>query len=447
MHRYIARRRRLPDRRAGYTQKARIGNHKIYLRTGEYEDGTLGEIFLDMHKEGAAFRSMTNCFAIAVSLGLQHGVPLEEFVDAFLFTRFEPNGMVQGNPHIKMTTSIIDYIFRELAITYLGRHDLAHVEPEDLRGDALHNEQDDKPEFEAEEVVKEHIVDPKPAACRLRHAALRTHAATDGKQRQRQRHQERRAFDPERHRLSCVRGRLDPGKSPGPPQGLRRRSLLRMRPADADPLRSLLQVRYLRGLERVQLNREFTVQTIKATFEDGVLKPTQPLDLPAHAQFRLTVELMEESDKDQSTPMTKIYEILSRQYASGHSDTSVRHNQHQPCGLFSWIQLAPDRSLGHQRPVAVRRSPAFQALVATGGSMVTTDCVFLECSDAARRLYHLVRQGRPVAGSCSGDRGRSCRQLFQLLLCPMRKIRQDAQRGEFTTFIALWLGECSHEHE
>ena len=93
-----------------------------------------------MHKEGAAFRSMTNCFAIAISLGLQHGVPLEEFVDAFLFTRFEPNGVVQGNPHIKMTTSIIDYIFRELAITYLGRHDLAHVEAEDLRGDALHRD-------------------------------------------------------------------------------------------------------------------------------------------------------------------------------------------------------------------------------------------------------------------------------------------------------------------
>src|SRR5205085_5887191 len=111
VYRYIANRRRLPDRRAGYTQKARIGNHKIYLRTGEYEDGTLGEIFLDMHKEGAAFRSMTNCFAIAVSLGLQHGVPLDEFVDAFLFTRFEPNGVIQGHPYIKMTTSIIDYIF------------------------------------------------------------------------------------------------------------------------------------------------------------------------------------------------------------------------------------------------------------------------------------------------------------------------------------------------
>ncbi len=137
---YIARRRRLPDRRAGYTQKARIGNHKIYLRTGEYEDGSLGEIFIDMHKEGAAFRSMTHCFAIAVSLGLQHGVPLEEFLDAFLFTRFEPNGVVQGNPYIKMSTSIIDYIFRELAVTYLQRSDLAHVIPDDLRSDALHDE-------------------------------------------------------------------------------------------------------------------------------------------------------------------------------------------------------------------------------------------------------------------------------------------------------------------
>jgi ribonucleoside-diphosphate reductase alpha chain len=140
VYRYVTKRRRLPDRRAGYTQKARIGGHKIYLRTGEYEDGTLGEIFLDMHKEGAAFRSMTNCFAIAVSLGLQHGVPLDEFVDAFQFVRFEPNGMVQGNPHIRMATSIIDYIFRELAISYLGRHDLAQVSQEDLRSDALHRE-------------------------------------------------------------------------------------------------------------------------------------------------------------------------------------------------------------------------------------------------------------------------------------------------------------------
>ena len=155
VHRYIARRRRLPDRRAGYTQKSRIGNHKIYLRTGEYADGTLGEIFIDMHKEGAAFRSMTNCFAIAISLGLQHGVPLDEFIDAFLFTRFEPNGVVGGNPHIKMTTSIIDYIFRELAITYLGRHDLAHVSPEDLRGDAIGREEEEELEFEEEDFEEE----------------------------------------------------------------------------------------------------------------------------------------------------------------------------------------------------------------------------------------------------------------------------------------------------
>ncbi|MBA4190438.1 MAG: ribonucleoside-diphosphate reductase, adenosylcobalamin-dependent [Planctomycetaceae bacterium] len=162
VHRYIARRRRLPDRRAGYTQKARIGTHKMYIRTGEYDDGTLGEIFIDMHKEGAAFRSMTNCFAIAVSLGLQHGVPLEEYLDAFLFTRFEPNGIVQGNPYIKMSTSIIDYIFRELAITYLGRHDLAHVMPEDLRADAQHDPEDD-PDFDDEEIISERTVDPKGA--------------------------------------------------------------------------------------------------------------------------------------------------------------------------------------------------------------------------------------------------------------------------------------------
>ncbi|MFL5338790.1 MAG: vitamin B12-dependent ribonucleotide reductase [Gemmataceae bacterium] len=162
VYRYIARRRKLPDRRAGYTQKARIGNHKMYLRTGEYDDGTLGEIFVDMHKEGAAFRSMTNCFAIAVSLGLQHGVPLEEFVEAFIFTRFEPNGPVAGNPHIKMTTSIIDYIFRELAITYLDRRELAHVTPEDLRGDAMNRDNDDEEDFEDEELISERIVETKP---------------------------------------------------------------------------------------------------------------------------------------------------------------------------------------------------------------------------------------------------------------------------------------------
>jgi len=157
IHRYIAKRRRLPGRRKGYTQKATIGGHKLYLRTGEYEDGQLGEVFLDMHKEGAAFRSMMNCFAIAVSLGLQHGVPLEEYVEAFVFTRFEPNGMVQGNDAIKVSTSIIDYIFRELAITYLDRTDLAHVAPEDLRSSSLHSygKQISPPEYHDEKVISE----------------------------------------------------------------------------------------------------------------------------------------------------------------------------------------------------------------------------------------------------------------------------------------------------
>ena len=160
VHRYIAKRRRLPDRRSGYTQKARLAGHKIYVRTGEYEDGSIGEIFLDMHREGAAFRSLMNCFAISISLGLQHGVPLEEFVDAFVFTRFEPSGIVGGNPHIKMSTSVIDYIFRELAITYLGRHDLAHATPEDLRNDTLHRENaKEEPEFHDEEIIDERILE------------------------------------------------------------------------------------------------------------------------------------------------------------------------------------------------------------------------------------------------------------------------------------------------
>ncbi len=135
---YIARRQKLPNRRAGYTQKANIAGHNLYIRTGEYEDGRLGEIFLDMHKEGAAFRSVMNCFAIALSLGLQYGVPLEEYVDAFIYTRFEPAGRVIGNDHIKMVTSVIDYIFRELAICYLDRLDLAHLpEGEQSRGDSV----------------------------------------------------------------------------------------------------------------------------------------------------------------------------------------------------------------------------------------------------------------------------------------------------------------------
>jgi ribonucleoside-diphosphate reductase alpha chain len=158
VHRYLAKRRRLPHRRAGYTQKAVVSGHKIYLRTGEYEDGTLGEIFLDMHKEGAAFRSLMNCFAIAISLGLQHGVPLEEFVDAFVFTRFEPNGMVTGHHKIRLVTSVIDYVFRDLAISYLDRTDLCQVSDEDLRHTTTG--QREEPEFTDEEIVSERQQDP-----------------------------------------------------------------------------------------------------------------------------------------------------------------------------------------------------------------------------------------------------------------------------------------------
>mgnify|MGYP000987982275 CR=1 FL=1 len=132
-------RRPLPNRRVGYTQKAKIGGHSVFIRTGEYDDGRIGEIFLDMHKEGAAFRSLLNSFAIAVSLGLQYGVPLEEYVDAFTFSRFEPNGMVQGHEYIKMATSVLDYVFRDLAIAYQDRYDLGQVKPEDLMATATQN--------------------------------------------------------------------------------------------------------------------------------------------------------------------------------------------------------------------------------------------------------------------------------------------------------------------
>ncbi len=130
-------RRKLPDRRKGYIQKAAVGGHKVYIHTGEYEDGELGEIFIDMHKEGAAFRSLMNNFAIAISIGLQYGVPLDEFVDAFVFTRFEPAGPVTGNDSIRSATSILDYIFRELGVSYLDRHELANAEPDPLSANGL----------------------------------------------------------------------------------------------------------------------------------------------------------------------------------------------------------------------------------------------------------------------------------------------------------------------
>jgi ribonucleoside-diphosphate reductase alpha chain len=153
--RHQAHRRRLPQRRSGFTQKASVGGHKVYIRTGEYEDGNVGEIFLDMHREGAAFRSLMNCFAIAVSLGLQYGVPLDEFVDAFVFTRFEPSGIVGGHDRIKMATSVIDYVFRELAITYLARDDLAQVSSEDVRHDAVGDGKDQHKQPRDQEEVAE----------------------------------------------------------------------------------------------------------------------------------------------------------------------------------------------------------------------------------------------------------------------------------------------------
>ncbi len=151
-------RRKLPDRRKGYIQKAAVGGHKVYLHTGEYDDGELGEIFIDMHKEGAAFRSLMNNFAIAISIGLQYGVPLEEFVDAFVFTRFEPAGAVTGNEIIRSATSILDYIFRELGVSYLDRQDLASADPDALNADGLGRGAGDKTGAESEPIPAAHFI-------------------------------------------------------------------------------------------------------------------------------------------------------------------------------------------------------------------------------------------------------------------------------------------------
>ena len=155
-------RERLPDRRTGYIQKASIGGHKVYLHTGEFKNGRLGEIFIDMHKEGAAFRSLMNNFAIAISIGLQYGVPLEEFVEAYVFTRFEPSGPVQGNDKIKFANSILDYIFRELGISYLGWHDLAHntdnlAAPDQLGKGAAERNAGREPDSEGQQLLLEGV--------------------------------------------------------------------------------------------------------------------------------------------------------------------------------------------------------------------------------------------------------------------------------------------------
>ena len=134
---------KMPDRRKGYIQKASIGEHKIYLHTGEYDDGKIGEIFIDTNKEGELVKAMMNNFAIAISLGLQYGVPLEEYVDAFLDTKFEPSGNVMGNDRILSASSILDYVFRELAISYLGKEELAHT-PSIANSKNLNNEKTDE---------------------------------------------------------------------------------------------------------------------------------------------------------------------------------------------------------------------------------------------------------------------------------------------------------------
>ena len=159
------RRRRLPKRRHGFTQEARIAGHKVFLRTGEYEDGTIGEIFIDMHKEGAAFRSMMNCFAISVSMGLQYGVPLEDLVDQFCFTRFEPHGRVEGHDNIKVSTSVIDYVFRVLGLEYLDRTDLAHVINETPQGTLLrHPRATDVPVGHEHREAGRRQLEPRPVA-------------------------------------------------------------------------------------------------------------------------------------------------------------------------------------------------------------------------------------------------------------------------------------------
>ena len=165
---------RLPKKRVGFTQEARVGGHKIFLRTGQYEDGTLGEIFIDMHKEGAAFRSLMNCFAMSVSIGLQYGVPLETYVEQFTFTRFEPQGQVEGHPNIKLATSIVDYLFRVLGIEYLHRYDLAHVKPE---GDNVTMDQKQVGQPQAGPPGRE--IDASPLS-HTREAVLRSAAMSEG---------------------------------------------------------------------------------------------------------------------------------------------------------------------------------------------------------------------------------------------------------------------------
>ena len=204
-------REKMPDRRKGYTQKAVVGGHKVYLRTGEYDDGRIGEIFIDMHKEGAALRSFINNFAIAISLGLQYGVPLEEYVDAFTFTRFEPNGPVQGNDCIKFATSILDYVFRELAVSYMGRFDLAHVDPSETNFDAIGKgvEEGKAPEQPSNKYLSKGLTRSRTDNLVVMRSEPRT-VDRSPRLRQRHRHGRPRPHRP-RHRRARRRGRAEAG--------------------------------------------------------------------------------------------------------------------------------------------------------------------------------------------------------------------------------------------
>ena len=265
-------RRRLPARRRGFTQEARVAGQKVYLRTGEYDDGTLGEIFIDMHKEGAAFRSMINCFAIAVSKGLQYGVPLDEFVDTFTFMRFEPQGMVTGHPNIKMATSMIDYVFRVLGLEYLGRTDLVQnpdavdsdggdevpaatgalfpnwtATPAVAESGAAVEPVEDAPENPKAEAVSEPVATaavPAPMVTIVPDAPARNGSM-----------QRQRSRCPERQR-SCPRGGISAGHTGqrarcGPRRLDGRRALLRRLRPHHRPQRRLLQVPQLRQQPRL----------------------------------------------------------------------------------------------------------------------------------------------------------------------------------------------------
>ncbi len=282
-------RERMPDRRKGYTQKAVVGGHKVYLRTGEYDDGRLGEIFIDMHKEGAALRSFINNFAIAVSLGLQYGVPLEEYVDAFTFTRFEPAGPVQGNDSIKYATSILDYVFRELAVSYMSRFDLAHVDPSRIQLRRHRQGRRGRPRAGAAE-QQVPVEGPDPLAHRQPRRHARQQRAAAGRPQRQQRHRDGRARR-HRARLRCGRrrrraeagseprpvadgkagsaameqggrrarpGRAVKGRTPGRSQGqrLRRRDVLGVRQFYSRAQRHLHEVRYVWKYDGVFVMRD-----------------------------------------------------------------------------------------------------------------------------------------------------------------------------------------------